>query len=197
MFVGGCTLEAAEARRANADDELRDGTSLMALAALVDQSLLQRSEEPERRAALHDAGDHPRVRAGAAVAGGELEPHTSATCATTWRWRSRPSRSSPPRPAALARSARADHDNLRAALAWAVDHDAAGALRLGAALSDFWHMRGHLSEGRQWLERVLAVADAQATDNAEIGGSADCSATDCRPRQGTPRCGDACALTRG
>src|SRR6266511_3911768 len=53
-----------------------------------------------------------------------------------------------------------EHGNLRSALAWAVDHDAAGALRLGAALTDFWHLRGYLSEGRQWLERVLTIADA-------------------------------------
>src|SRR5215217_2042786 len=34
------------------------------------------------------------------------------------------------------------------------------ALRLGAALGEFWHMHGHLSEGRSWLEGALAKGDA-------------------------------------
>jgi non-specific serine/threonine protein kinase len=49
-------------------------------------------------------------------------------------------------------------DNLRAALAWSTTENAelAAGLRLGAALWRFWDMRGHLSEGRQWLESLLA-----------------------------------------
>ena len=51
-----------------------------------------------------------------------------------------------------------DHDNLRAALDWAVEHDAAEtALRLVAALWRFWQMRGYLEEGRERLEQVLAL----------------------------------------
>ena len=59
----------------------------------------------------------------------------------------------------------ADYDNLRAALSWATsarEDDgldpppyAVGA-RLAVALSWFWFVRGRWSEGRQWLERVLA-----------------------------------------
>ncbi|MFN2519837.1 MAG: adenylate/guanylate cyclase domain-containing protein [Candidatus Limnocylindria bacterium] len=52
-----------------------------------------------------------------------------------------------------------DHDNLRAAMEWAIAHDTATAMRLGAALWRFWHMRGHLEEGRGVLERVLALPD--------------------------------------
>ncbi|MGH2616321.1 MAG: LuxR C-terminal-related transcriptional regulator [Thermomicrobiales bacterium] len=52
-----------------------------------------------------------------------------------------------------------EHDNLRAALAWLVDSEEADALRLATALLRFWYIRGHLSEGRDWLERVLALAD--------------------------------------
>jgi non-specific serine/threonine protein kinase len=51
-----------------------------------------------------------------------------------------------------------EHDNLDSALSWCVEHDAEVALRLVAALSDFWLERGHLSEGRSWLELVLARA---------------------------------------
>jgi DNA-binding NarL/FixJ family response regulator len=47
--------------------------------------------------------------------------------------------------------------NLRAALAWAQDHDHAMALRLAAALNLFWSLRGSLAEGRQAVERALAT----------------------------------------
>jgi DNA-binding CsgD family transcriptional regulator/tetratricopeptide (TPR) repeat protein len=50
-----------------------------------------------------------------------------------------------------------EHDNLRAALSWVLDReDGELGLRFGAALWRFWHDRGYLSEGRRWLERVLA-----------------------------------------
>jgi predicted ATPase/class 3 adenylate cyclase len=51
-----------------------------------------------------------------------------------------------------------DHDNLRAAMTWAVEtHSAETALRLGAAVWRFWQMRGHLVEGLERLERALAL----------------------------------------
>lgn len=50
-----------------------------------------------------------------------------------------------------------EHAGLREALQYAI---AAGevdlALRMSAALSWFWHLRGHMSEGRGWLDRALA-----------------------------------------
>lgn len=50
-----------------------------------------------------------------------------------------------------------EHDNLRGALGWlfAVG-DVELRLRLSGALGVFWHMRGHLREGRWWLETALA-----------------------------------------
>jgi tetratricopeptide (TPR) repeat protein len=53
-----------------------------------------------------------------------------------------------------------EHSNLRAALRWAIDHAAAAvAARLALALWRFWLVHSHLSEGRQWLETVLALVD--------------------------------------
>ena len=50
-------------------------------------------------------------------------------------------------------------DNFRTALAWSLgDGDPALGLRLGAALSRFWEVRGHWTEGLGWLEDALAGA---------------------------------------
>ena len=60
----------------------------------------------------------------------------------------------------------AEHDNLRAALAWSLQTSAAGpapaggeraatGLRLVQALAPFWYQHGHATEGRQWLQRAI------------------------------------------
>ena len=62
-----------------------------------------------------------------------------------------------------------DHDNLRAALEWALRSEEAGtkvstdqgspavkdALRLAGELHFFWKRRSHWAEGREWLQRAL------------------------------------------
>ncbi len=62
-----------------------------------------------------------------------------------------------------------EHDNLRAAIAWAIERDdAERALRLCGALWRFWMARSYLVEGRAQLERALALPEAQRypTDRA-------------------------------
>jgi tetratricopeptide (TPR) repeat protein len=52
-----------------------------------------------------------------------------------------------------------DYDNLRAALHWSIDGMRVEAgLQLAEALKIFWYTRGYLSEGREWLESLLALS---------------------------------------
>ena len=56
----------------------------------------------------------------------------------------------------------AEYGNVRAALAWSLVDEAPTSsedgLRLAASLLAFWYSRDYLSEGRRWLEQVLARA---------------------------------------
>jgi DNA-binding CsgD family transcriptional regulator len=53
----------------------------------------------------------------------------------------------------------AEHGNIRVALGW-LEHAGrwVDCLRLAGAVSRFWDLHGHLSEGRAWLERALDPA---------------------------------------
>ncbi|MGI8685781.1 MAG: AfsR/SARP family transcriptional regulator [Acidimicrobiales bacterium] len=76
-------------------------------------------------------------------------------------------------------------DDLRAALAWGgatPGSDAAEtALAMAAALERFWEMRGYFSEGRGWLESLLAAGDHA---RAEVRSRALASAAILAQRQG-------------
>lgn len=53
-----------------------------------------------------------------------------------------------------------EHDNLRAAVRWAIDGtDLAAAQELAEALWRYWSLRGHLTEGRQWLQQVMNMGE--------------------------------------
>ena len=68
---------------------------------------------------------------------------------------------------ALARM-EADHDNIRAAFEWSLQHDPALGLRLGGAIWRFWQQRGHMEEGQRRLEALFAAADS-STDRCALG----------------------------
>lgn len=53
----------------------------------------------------------------------------------------------------------AEHDNLRAALEWSQGIQPEHGLRIAAALIDFWDTHGHLTEARRWLETMLQKTD--------------------------------------
>ncbi|MEJ7790859.1 MAG: BTAD domain-containing putative transcriptional regulator [Gaiellaceae bacterium] len=62
----------------------------------------------------------------------------------------------------------AELDNLRAALTWATEEDEADVgLRIGAALWRYWQLRGSDSEGRERLERLLALRSGSGEARAQ------------------------------
>jgi predicted ATPase len=56
-----------------------------------------------------------------------------------------------------------DHEDVRAALEWSLDQpgEARSGLRIAAGLWRYWEIRGHLTEGRGWLERMLQAVGAE------------------------------------
>ena len=156
VFVGGCTLEAAEAVcNANGDLllEVFDG-----VAALVDKSLLRQEEgvdsqprftmlEIIREYALERLVESGKADATRRRHGDfflnltELaEPHLYDAAQRVWLDR-----------------LEAEHDNFRAALTWSqATGEAELGLRLAVALERFWWVRGYTSEARRWLMAGLA-----------------------------------------
>jgi len=66
----------------------------------------------------------------------------------------------------------AEHQNIRAAIDWYARHRPCAALRLAAAMSRFWGIRGHFTEGRRRLEALLdACRDATATRVEALNGA--------------------------
>ena len=62
-----------------------------------------------------------------------------------------------------------EHEPLLAALAWFLERgDLEKALRLGAALYSFWHTRGYLQEGREWLQKLLATPGGSVSIRAKV-----------------------------
>lgn len=58
----------------------------------------------------------------------------------------------------------AEHDNLRAALAWALESgQIEQGLRLASSLPRFWEIEGTVLEGLAWFDRLLAEADERVS----------------------------------
>jgi predicted ATPase/class 3 adenylate cyclase len=157
VFAGGATLEAAEAV-AGPDGE---ADVFGALASLVDQSLVRQGEGPgalpegEPRFSMletiREYGLEQLERSGEA----EEAHERHATFFLALAEAAEGELGGPAQGAWLGRL-EDEHANLRAALGWALEREPGTALRLGGALRGFWEARGHLTEGRGWLERALA-----------------------------------------
>jgi tetratricopeptide (TPR) repeat protein len=157
VFSGGRTLEAIEAI-CDAEGDLPmdafDGVS-----SLLDKSLIRQEEGPggEPRFVMletvHEFAREKLERSGEAESikrahaeyfltlAEEADPELRGANQLQWLER-----------------LEAEHDNMRAALSWALErNEAEVALKLGGALSSFWLLRDYHSEGRRWLEEALAI----------------------------------------
>jgi predicted ATPase/class 3 adenylate cyclase len=168
VFMGGCTLEAADQVCATCEGLELDcsgcGASpdaLDAAAALVDQSLLRREESPEgepRFVMLETIREYGLERLREA---GEEMPirRTHAEYFLALAERAERELTGPQQALWLSRL-EVEHDNLRAALTWSLEQtEAEIGLRLGAALWRFWIVKGYMVEGREHLQRLLALPD--------------------------------------
>jgi non-specific serine/threonine protein kinase len=159
VFLGGFTLEAAETVFSQAFQE----KSLSELTtSLLDKSLLQRS--------LHSGGE-PRYTMLVTIqefARQRLRETNQEDQIRDWHLayfldlasQANYELRGPNQPEWLNRLG-GMHDNLRAALDWAIEsNEARAALQLAHRLWWFWSMRSEFNEGRQWLGRVLHMPDA-------------------------------------
>jgi predicted ATPase/class 3 adenylate cyclase/DNA-binding CsgD family transcriptional regulator len=151
-FSGGFSLEAAE--NIAAGDPLESWEVLTLLSDLVDKSLVVFDGDRYRllqtvrdfaAGKLDEAGEARSVRdrhAGFFLGVAESAADRIASA---------------PRAETLA-ALEGDHDNLRAALQWVLaTGDGERALRFVVALTLFWKIHGHYSEGEAWCRRALGA----------------------------------------
>ncbi len=155
IFPGGCTVEAAESVC---------GADLDTLFSLVDKNLLRQTEgadgEPRfhmletirgyagERLASDPAGDlllRRQAEHGLAVAE-RAEPELRSAGQRRWL-----------------ETLEAEHDNLRSALAWTLEHgQLVTAFRLVGALFWFWELHGHAREGRRWASAAIDLGSGES-----------------------------------
>jgi predicted ATPase/DNA-binding CsgD family transcriptional regulator len=163
VFVGGCTLEAVEAVTrvlGEGGPDILDGIS-----SLVDTSLLEHVERPSgepRYLMLETIREFALEQLDASGEGETVRQTHAAWCLTLAR-RALPALILRSESASWLDRLEEEHDNLRAALAWAQeDGQTALSLQLTGAIWLFWYFHGHFSEGRRWLDRALDAG--RATD---------------------------------
>jgi predicted ATPase/DNA-binding XRE family transcriptional regulator len=156
VFAGGFTLEAVEAVCAEGLPQVFDQ-----LSELADHSLIQRDDHLNgsphfrmqevvrefARERLEESGESLTIR------------NAHAAYYLDFTERANVGLTGPQQGAWLARLI-ADESNFTTALEFAIEQqDAESALRICGNLWQFWARRGHLGEGRMWMERALAIAN--------------------------------------
>jgi predicted ATPase/DNA-binding SARP family transcriptional activator len=163
VFAGGISLAAAEEVCAEGP---RGDSVLDVLGRLADKSLVSVERlQDEVRYRLPEtirqyAAD--RLRAAGEAAAVEARHRRFYLALAEARDREPPTGVS----GATSLELEADYGNLRAALRSLLRHEPDRALRLAVALRSFWPERGHLAEGRRWLDDTLAAAPQPSPERA-------------------------------
>jgi predicted ATPase/class 3 adenylate cyclase/Tfp pilus assembly protein PilF len=169
VFVGGCTLEAAEEMcSAQFSEDVPDLDVLEGLASLVSKSLLRQVEGPDGGSrftmleTIREYGLERLSESGEADALQAAHAHYYLRLAEQAEERL----GGGPDQLVWLASLEAEHGNMRAALAWlrsraesespGLDYVELG-LRLAGALGRFWEVHGHVTEGREQLALFLST----------------------------------------
>jgi predicted ATPase/class 3 adenylate cyclase/DNA-binding CsgD family transcriptional regulator len=166
VFAGGCTLRAIEVISTTLDGEA--GRVFEGVASLLDQSLLQQTEQEGEEPRLVMLETIREFGLGVLEASGEMETTQRAHAGyyLVLAEEAEPELAGPRQAVWLERLER-EHDNLRAAMQWLleqkrIEQGREMALRLGGALLRFWEVRGHWSEGWTFLEWARAKSKGVA-----------------------------------
>jgi predicted ATPase len=166
VFVGGCTLEAAEAvcnTNGDLDLDLLDG-----MASLVDKSLAQEvgpAKGESRFVMLETIREYALGKLEASDEGALTKRAHAAYCLVLAEEES--TEESGSQTAEWQERFALEYDNFRASLDWLTEtEDAEWGLRLGTALFRFWDIREYLAEGRDRLGKLLSLRGAAAPTKA-------------------------------
>jgi predicted ATPase len=155
LFVGGCTIEAAEA--------VCGELGLLAdLQSLVDKSLLHYqagADDQPRFTMLETIREYAREVLDASGESASVQQRHAEYYAALVQT-AVPALLGGEQQGVWLNRLEIEYNNIRAALAWSLDHgpDAEFALRFTDALFMFWNHRSYFSEGRRWLEAAAALA---------------------------------------
>jgi predicted ATPase/DNA-binding SARP family transcriptional activator len=167
VFEGGFTVAAAEATCSS--DELAEADILELLDDLVGRSLVGTSPAsvgPARHELLQSIRSFARAR-WSDDARDAISARHAGWCATLGDVAT--TELTGPDQVRWLNELHADHADLRAALAWALEHDRVDlALRITAGVWWFWLQFGHAREGAAWLAAVLAAADAASASLGDL-----------------------------
>jgi len=160
VFAGGFTLEAVEAVGSEAGVVSSFPSDLDLVASLVDQSMVVRQDGPatEPRFLLLETIREYALEL-LAASGEELAMRRAHAAWCVDLVERIQDRLWPTPDIDLLNRVEAEHDNVRAALAWLEQTgDAEGLLRLAGSVWGFWFLRSHRREGLTWLEHALDLA---------------------------------------
>ena len=168
VFAGGWTLSAAEA--VCSDDTLCAPSDVLGLLMqLADKSLAVADIEGERYYLLETLREYAHKKL---EENGGLERARQSHCDyyLEFALAARPHLTKGGEQAAWLDRMEREHNNLRAALAWAVEtpERAASAMELGWAAHVFWLERSYITEARRWLGQILALDPAPSARRAEL-----------------------------